>query len=129
MPLPLVVIESPDEPGALGLAAVASRWHTGSATFGDKGQGIYFGDSRFRVRFTIMGKGSDALVEVWAQGPGHLTSLVAAAGRVTAGDFLAFREMTNLSRSYTLTLSAAGSVRLDLLHLVKYHYEARGIRD
>lgn len=130
LPLPLVVIATPDLPTALDIAWMVAQSPTGDRTLSAQGQDIVFNDTLFSVGFTAAPDSrEEVLVEVYAQERGHLTTLVAATGRVTLEEFRAFREMTNVSRSYTLTLSAEGSVRLDLLHLVKYQYRAHRLAD
>jgi len=130
LPLPLVVIGTPDLPTALDIAWIAAQSRMGERTLSAQGQDIVFNDTLFKVDFTaVPDSEAEVLVEVSAQERGHLTALVVATGRVTVEEFRAFREMMNLSRSYTLTLSAGGSVRLDLLHLVKYQYRAHRVPD
>jgi len=126
LPLPLVVIDTPDLSAATCIAWLAADRRAAYRTLSTQGQDIVFNDTLFKVDFTAVwgSGGQEVLIEVWAQARGHLTALLVATGRATLEEFKAFREMMNVSRSYTLTLSAEGSVRLDLLHLVKYQYRA-----
>jgi hypothetical protein len=122
--LPLVVIECPDETTAQAVAAVAEQWHTGTETLHVAAPGVLFGDSVFRVSFCAADHG-EVLLEVWGQVPEHLTCVVATSGRVPREELRTFEQLVVVNRSYTLTIAAAGQVRLDLLHLVKYEYDRR----
>jgi len=125
LPSPVVAVsyESPQE--AIAAAKLLFSIQSGSKPFAS-GPPIYMGDTRIRVRFIGRPFGVLCTVEAKAD-PRHLTWAFYAADIVSNEQFVAFRKLLDLTRSYVLTVAHGERVLTDDLYLVKYAIEERRV--
>ncbi len=125
VPFPIVAIDCATESMAKGLSLLMVRWQNGGDTLRTSAPGCYFGDGFFRVSMRPLPGSKDRALNVGGQCPGHLTHVLLVNGQADAQEYELFSRLYSLTNSYTLTLSVNGTVRLDLLHLVKYIFDTK----
>ena len=125
VPFPIVALDCPDEFTAKGLSLLTTSWQNGRDSFKTSAPGCYFGDTFFRVAMRPILESEERSIEIWGQAPRHLTHVLLARGQAGAKEYELFEHLHAVAGAYTMTIAIQGDIRLDLLHLVKYVYDAK----
>ena len=125
LPSPVVAVSFDSLQEAIAAAKLLFSVQNGSKPFAS-GPPTYMGDTRIIVRF--LGRPDGVLCTVEAKShPKHLTWAFCSAGLVSNEQFIAFRKLLDLAKSYVLTVAHGERVLTDDLYLVKYAIEERRV--
>jgi len=128
-PTPVIAIDYAGEEEAKIAARLLSTLQNGICPL-KMGQAnpVYMGDTNVKVSFLGTGEGDAVLCAVFAKhDPRHLTYGFYAADKVTVEQVKAFRQLLELNRSYTFTVSCNGQVMTRELDVVKYLVTEKGV--